>query len=194
MGRGAAALMESRISAAFGNCLIASASSYTAPRAAGLPESSMYFFWLSADVMHLAASSANVSLYGPYAPIANPMPPNGGLLSWPALTRGYRAQPTSSRMLFGMTPLPASLMLACQMYGQLSRNPPRLLSNSARACSSVSVDRVGLAATDLASLEMIDAACLPAGLLTRTEAFAPFSGSAMICPPAEATSALIHTM
>jgi len=66
----------------------------------------------------------------------------------------------------------------------------RPLSNSARPCSSVSVERVGLAADERASFPMIAAACLPAGLLMLTVAFAPLLASLMIWPPADATSAL----
>src|SRR5262245_52527932 len=97
-------------------------------------------------------------------------------------------------MLLGMTPLLASLMLACQMYGQLSRNAPRSLLNRARLCSSVSVDRVGLAAVDCANFWMTVAAALPAGLSIVTVASLPLWVSVMIWPPAEVTSALIQTI
>src|SRR5687767_3035055 len=138
--------MESRISPAIGNSCLILGSSYTTARAAGLPVSIMYCFMFSVDVMHVTASTAKVSLYLPYALMPSSMPPNGGLLSCAGLTLGYRAQARSDGMFLGMTPFLASPTSARQMYPQLTMKPPRVPFSRNLACSSMSVDRVGLAA------------------------------------------------
>ena len=71
--------------------------------------------------------------------------------------------------------------------------PPLSAWKPERAVSSVAVSSCGSATDERASVPMISAAVLPAGESISGVASRPASTLERISPPAEATSALIHT-
>src|SRR5688572_27251438 len=129
---------------------------------------------ISGEVMHRTASSA-CGWYRLNRLIARLMPPLGGRLGRSPLTRGYRAQPTSSSVACDHEPSATLLFIADHTYGQLGMKPPFGPPNVARDSSSVEVDRAGSAALDVPSRRMIRAASRPASESMVTVASRPRS-------------------
>src|SRR5690349_21826155 len=144
--------------------------------------------------MHTAASYAR-STWLLNAPMPRLIPPYGGAVSWPLSTRGYSAQPMSSRSEDGKVPSSTPAFVADQTNGQFTMNEPLSPWNTDIDAFSSCVGRPGPPSPSLPMVPMIVAAASPAGVSSPSlTSSAGASGFSRICPPPDATSALIHTV
>src|SRR5262245_7936784 len=153
----------------------------------------MYWTLESRDVRHFTRSRV-WSGWLVKAPTPRLMPPSGGLLTSPCFISGYRAQPMSLTTAWVVAPAFTSPWAAAYTYGQFTMNMPLSLWKADLASSSPAVDIAGGAAEDRARSPITLAAASPAGEAISGVAFLPSCTLVMICPPAEVTRALVHTM